>query len=50
MSEDLVHAVLEGLNEKQSKGGLVIRKKKTDAEPRYTGDRRPVRIKRLINY
>ena len=27
MSNDLVHAVLEGLNESQSKGGLIIRKK-----------------------
>jgi hypothetical protein len=27
---ELVHAVLAGLNESQSKGGLIIRKKKTD--------------------
>jgi hypothetical protein len=27
---DLVHAVLAGLNESQSKGGLIIRKKKED--------------------
>ena len=30
MSRDIVHAVLEGLNESQSKGGLIIRKKKDE--------------------
>ena len=29
-NRDLVHAVLAGLNESQSKGGLIIRKKKED--------------------
>jgi hypothetical protein len=30
---DLLHAVLAGLNESQSKGGLIIRKKKEDGSP-----------------
>jgi hypothetical protein len=32
-NNDLVHAVLAGLNESQSKGGLIIRKKKEDGTP-----------------
>ena len=30
MSKDILHAVLEGLDQSQSKGGLIIRKKPPD--------------------
>ena len=41
MSDDLVHAVLAGLNESHSKGGLIIRKKPTEGQESGGGFKLP---------